>query len=233
MHISDAVRALDGDLQSMFGRRLRSLVAYGDAGGTHESRAPTLVVVDSLTAGDLRMCAGKVASWHDLGLATPLVLGAHEFSGSLEAFPYEFGAILADHTVVSGENPFDGLHIGPADLRHACEIQARSHLLHLRQGYLETRGRGDAIADLVARSAPPFVALVKSVARLQGAPSLDKNAAAALVERAAGLQVGSLGEIVKLPSAASPSPEDARRLFPGYLAAIERLTSYIDSWTAS
>ncbi len=186
-----------------------------------------------MTADDLRACAGKVASWHDLGLATPLVLGAHEFSGSLEAFPYEFGAILADHTVVSGENPFDGLHISPADLRHACEIQARSHLLHLREGYLETRGRGDALADLISRSVPPFVALVKSVARLQGAPSLDKNAAAALVERAAGLRAGSLGEIVKLPSAASPSSEDARRLFPGYLDAIERLMSYIDSWTAS
>ena len=117
----------------------------------------------------------KVAPWHDLGLATPLVLGAHEFSGSLEAFPFEFGAILADHAVVSGENPFDGLRIGPADLRHACEIQARSHLLHLREGYLETRGRGDALANLIARSAPPFAALVKSIARLQGLPSLDET----------------------------------------------------------
>jgi hypothetical protein len=229
MHISDAVRALDRDLRAVFGNRLRSLVAYGDAGGTHDPPAPTLAVV----AGDLRSCADRVASWHDLGLATPLVLHAQEFGRLLDAFPYEFGAILADHAVVSGENPFDGLRVGPAELRHACDIQARSHLLHLRQGYLETRGRGDALADLIARSAPPFVALVKSVARLQGEPSLDRAGAAALVERTLGLGAGTLGEIVKLHPGASPKSEDARRLFPGYLAAVERLTSYLDHWTAS
>ena len=233
MHISDGVRALDRDLRAVFGSRLRSLVAYGDAGGKHDSPAPTLAVVDGLTASDLRRCADKVASWHDLGLATPLVLHAQEFSRLLDAFPYEFGAILADHAVVSGENPFNGLRVGPMELRHACEIQARSHLLHLRQGYLETRGRGDALADLIARSVQPFVALVKSVARLQGEPSLDKAGAAALVERTLDLGAGSLDEIVKLHSGASPKSEDARRLFPGYLDAVERLTSYIDHWTAT
>jgi hypothetical protein len=44
---------------------------------------------------------------------------------------------------------------------------------------------------------------------------------------------GTLGEIVKLHSGAPPSPDDARRLLPGYLDAVERLTSYIDDWTAS
>ena len=38
-----------------------------------------------------------------------------------------------------------------ADLRRACEVQARSHLLHLREGYLETRGRADALSDLIVR----------------------------------------------------------------------------------
>jgi hypothetical protein len=233
MHIADGVRALDRDLRAVFGSRLRSLVAYGDASGKHDAPAPTLAVVDDLTAGDLRTCADQVAAWHDLGLATPLVLHAREFSRLLDAFPYEFGAILADHAVVSGENPFDGLKVEPAELRHACEVQARSHSLHLRQGYLETRGRGDALADLIARSVPPFVALVKSVARLLGEPALDKAGAAALVERTLGLGAGTLGEIVNLRSGTSPRTEDARRLFPGYLDGVERLISYIDRWTAS
>ena len=60
---------------------------------------------------------------------------------SLDAFPLEFGAILADHAVVSGASPFDGLTVDAADLRRACEVQARSHLLHLREGYIE---RADA-----------------------------------------------------------------------------------------
>ena len=50
-----------------------------------------------------------------------------------------------------------------ADVRRACEVQARSHLLHLREGFLETRGRSDALADLIVQSAAAFAALVGSI----------------------------------------------------------------------
>ena len=231
MNIPDAVEALERDLRDIFGPRLRSLVAYGAASGS--DKAPTLAVVDALTADDLRACAGRVAVWHDAGLATPLLLGAHEFGRSLDVFPLEFGAILADHVVTFGSNPFEGLGVDPAHVRQACEIQARSHLLHLREGYVETRGRGDALADLIARSAAPFVALMTSVARLQGGAELpDASAAAVAMERALGLPEGSLSEIMKL-SAGGPLPSDAaRRIFPVYLDAVERLTRYIDRWSA-
>ena len=231
MKIPDAVQVLERDLRDIFGARLQSLVAYRAPGGS--APAPTLAVVDALTADDLRACADRVAAWHDAGLATPLLLGAQEFGRSLDAFPLEFGAILADHVVTFGSNPFDGLGVDPTHLRHACEIQARSHLLHLREGYVETRGRGDALAELVARSAAPFVALMMSVARLQGgAEPREANAATVAMERALGLADGSLTEIMKL-SAGGPLPSDtARRIFPAYLDAVERLTNYVDRWSA-
>ena len=230
MNIPDAVQALERDLRDIFGPRLQSLVAYRAASGT--DKVSTLAVVDALTADDLRACAGRVAAWHDAGLTTPLLLGAQEFGRSLDAFPLEFGAILADHVVTAGRNPFEGLRVDPAYVRQACEIQARSHLLHLREGYVETRGRGDALADLIVRSAAPFVALMTSVARLQGG-ALDTSAAAAAMTRALGLPEGSLAEIMKL-SAGGPLPSDtARRIFPAYLDAAERLTNYIDRWSAT
>ena len=61
----------------------------------------------------------KLGAWHDAGLATPLLIAADEFARSLDAFPFEFGAILWDHVVVAGSNPFDGLSVKPADLRRA------------------------------------------------------------------------------------------------------------------
>jgi hypothetical protein len=231
MNIPDAVQVLERDLRDIFGPRLQSLVVYRAASGS--DKVSTLAVVDGLTAGDLRACAGRVAAWHDAGLATPLLLGAQEFGRSLDAFPLEFGAILADHVVTFGSNPFEGLGVDPAHVRQACEIQARSHLLHLREGYVETRGRGDALADLIVRSAAPFVALMTSVARLQGGAGLDTSAAAVAIARALGLPDGSLTEIMKL-SAGGPLPSDtARRIFPAYLDAAERLTAYIDRWSAT
>jgi hypothetical protein len=180
MQIPDAVHTLARDLGEIFGGRLESVVAYGlaAAAGAHpDSRAHgaprggsspvhTLAMIDALTHRDLVACAARVAAWDEAGLATPLLLVVREFEASLDAFPLELSAILADHVVVSGRNPFDGLTIDAADLRRACEVQARSHLLHLREGFLETRGRSDALSVLIVRSAAPFAALLKSIARL-------------------------------------------------------------------
>jgi hypothetical protein len=98
-------------------------------------------------------------------------------------------------------------------MRRACEIQARSHLLHLREGYIETQGRSDALAELIARSAAPLSALLRSVTRLKGISAAD-----GVLAQVAGLNGKEL------------SPEAARRLFPDYLSAVEYLTSEIDQW---
>ena len=72
-----------------------------------------------------------------------------------------------------------------------------------------------------------------SIARLVGEAAADTttNASAAEhVERAIGAPPGSLADVVRRsPRAALPSDE-ARRLFPPYLNAIERLTVFVDQW---
>jgi hypothetical protein len=213
MPISDAVTAIDRDLREMFGDRLRSVVAYAVTDRAPGTPQPMLVIVEALTPADLRDCAARVARWQESGLATPLFLETAEFPRSLDAFPFEFGAILADHVIVSGDNPFGGLQIDQADLRRACEVQARSHLLHLREGYIETQGRSDALAALITRSSGPLSALLRSVARLKGTQFAD----------------GVLGEIANLHSQ-ELSSDTARRLFPEYLSAVEHLTNEIDRW---
>jgi hypothetical protein len=227
--ISDAVRSLDRDLHQLFRERLKSVVAYASAEGP-DAAAPTLAVVQQLTADDLRACAARVASWHDAGLATPLLLDEQEFGRSLDAFPFEFGAILAEHALVSGDSPFTGLRVDPADLRRACEVQARSHLLHLREGFLETRGRSDALADLIVRSAAPLTALLTNVARLDTADSRDPVAAAAHVESRTGVPNGVFADIARLTPGATVSSEHARAIFPSYLAAVRTLADHIDRW---
>jgi len=242
--IPPAVRTLDGDLREVFGARLRSLVAYGihahpvphdDGSGGHgqEHSGPplvhTLAVVDTLTSDDLRGCGLRLTKWHDLGLATPLLLAADEFARSLDVFPFELSAILADHAVVSGANPFEGLDVDVDDLRRACEVQARGHLLHLRQAFMETRGRGDALAVLVVRSAPAWASLLQNVARLDGHATHDPASAARHVERLLGLTNG-VEEVVRLTHVHEIPSGDALRVFPGYLDAAERLTKYVDRW---
>jgi hypothetical protein len=242
MPIPDAVRALERDLRGIFGSRLQSLLVYGHraaahhasvghgADGHHAAPIRTLALVESATLDDLRASAQQVDGWHDAGLATPLLLAAHEFEQSLDAFPLEFGAILADHLVVSGDNPFASLTVDPADVRRACEVQARSHLLHLREGFLETRGRADALSLLIVQSAPAFAALVTSLARLEGRATDDVSAAARHVERAVGLANGPIAEVAALAHAHDLPSEAAEQLFAPYLDAAEKIVQYVDRW---
>ena len=243
MTSSDAVQILERELREIFGSRLQSLVIYGqharpahDAHGHDHHAAPpthTLAVIESIGAADLKACAGRVDAWHGAGLATPLLFAAHEFEQSLDAFPFEFGAILADYTVVAGENPFASLAVDPADLRRACEIQARSHLLHLREGFLETRGRADALSVLIVQSAAAFAALVTSIARLEGHPVDDPSAAARHVERILGTGNSAVGEVVKLSGVHDITSADGERLIGPYLDAVDRLVRYVDGWNGA
>src|SRR5258706_782939 len=218
MAIPEAVRELERDLRGIFGARLQSLSIYGTprrAPGEREahgapphashaahghSHAPTttLAVVESMTHVDLRGCAGRIEAWHDAGLATRLLSAAREFERSLDASPLEFGAIVATHIVVAGGSPFASLKVDPADVRRACEVQARSHLLHLREGYLETRGRADALSVLIVQSAAAFAALVTSVARLEGHATDDAASAARHVERVLGAPECAVAEVAAL-----------------------------------
>ncbi len=122
------------------------------------------------------------------------------------------------------------MRVEAADLRQACEVQARGHLLHLRQAFMETRGRADALAVLIVHSAPAWAALLQNVARLDGHASHDRSAAARHVERLLAVTNG-VEEIVKLAGVKEIPSADALRIFPGYIDAAERLTKYVDRWS--
>ena len=214
------------DLQHIFGERLHAVVAYGAPGA---SPAPCLAIVQSISAADLDECAARVATWHRAGCATPLLLTKDEFAGSLDAFPIEYGEILDTHRIVHGVNPFIGLTIRTEDLRRECETLVKGHLVHLRENYVECRGRQSEVGELVAHAAPAFVLILRRLARLDGAPAethADLNAYAA---QRPGLDPRLVGDVLAM-AGHQPAGVDAIRIYPAYLAAVEQLWHFIDSW---
>lgn len=212
MAIAGPLSGLSRDLADIFGARLEAVVTYGGANAAPTEPIRTLALVTSLTQDDLVACAGRVSTWHRQQLATPLVLPSREFGRALDAFPFEFGAIIDDHTVVVGNDPFATLRVETADLRRACEVQARSHLLHLREAFIETANRSADIAALIERSAGPLAALLKNLARLGGEPSAD------VLSRVARITPKSL------------AADEAQRLLPDYVKALEHLVASVDRW---
>lgn len=214
-------------LHGIFGHRLRSVVAYGlDTSDT----LSCLALVHSLTMADLEACADRAQGWKRHGIATPLILPEEEFRRSLDAFPLEYAEIIRAHTVLFGASPFDGTAIDRADLRRACEAQIKSHLVHLREGFIEAAGVPRAIADLVRASAPAFAALLRHIAQLNGATATDRATATREGARAAQLPDRVVSDIVGLEQSSGVRATDAARLYPEYLAAVEQLARYIDGW---
>ena len=217
------------DLQHIFGERLHAVVAYGAPGATP---APCLALVQSIGAADLDECAARVASWHRAGCATPLLLTKNEFAGSLDAFPIEYGEILETHSIVFGVNPFTGLTIRTEDLRRECETMVKSHLLHLRENYVECRGRQSEVGALVAEAAPGFALILRRLARLDGAAAATNADVSAWAVRRPGLDARTVGDVLAL-SGNRAAGVDAIRIYPAYLAAVEQLWQFIDGWRAS
>jgi hypothetical protein len=190
-----ATDTLAAQLRDVFGDRLRMVAAFGHA-------AHTVAIVETVTPSDLDKCASFCPGWKKIGLAPPLLMPVVELSRALEAFPLEFSEILATRKLIAGTDLLAALKVPLEDLRRACEVQARSHLVHLREGYIEAAGNGKAVARLVDASKRPFHALVANVARLDGS-SVDD-----LISR-----MGLGGHT-----------------FREALIAAERLVEYVDRW---
>lgn len=202
-----ALDRLAADLRQIFGHRLSSVAAYGNDRPLH-----TLVLVDRIGFADLSACGPLTEQWRSRGLATPLLLSRDEFLRTLDVFPVEYGAIIDNHAVVVGTDPFAGCAVCEADLRRAVELQAKSHLIHLREGFLEADGRPDAIARLMAASMPAYRALIENLERLNP-----------------GAMTGGGEQLMRELSTVS-TIADPTALFARYVAEVERVWGYVDAW---
>jgi hypothetical protein len=226
-----AALRLVSDLRDTFSERLRSVVAYGP----HldgDTRAPLtcLALVTELTLTDLESCARRAGHWERQGIGTPLILPQGEFFRSLDAFPLEYGEIIRAHQRVFGGDPFEGVTITREDLRRAVETQVKSHLLHLREGFIEAGGRPAVISDLVASSAAAFTALLRHVAWLNGSANTDRVQAAREGAQVARISETLVSDMLALDRGGAMQATDSARLMPEYLAAVEQLARTVDAW---
>ncbi len=210
-------------MRRVFGDRFEALVAYGVNA--------SVVFVRVLEGDDLQAIRPLVDAWHRDGLATPLVVTVDEFTRSLDAFPLEYQSMLDAHTVIAGEPPFASLRVAPDDLRRACEAQARSHLIHLRQGWMDAGSHDAHLADLLVRSAEPFQTVLLNVARLSGAAHASADDLERFAAQTIGMPAGIARDVLELIA----RPERGRHLLArvgDYLHGAERLWDFVDTWRA-
>ncbi|HET7218938.1 MAG TPA: hypothetical protein VFJ02_12870 [Vicinamibacterales bacterium] len=230
-----ATETLVADLERVFGARLRSVVAYGQAQPSDERPLHGLALVESLTFADLQQLVPLALGWRKLALAVPLILPHHEFLRTLDVFPLEYGNIIANHVVVAGSNPFADAQVSVADRRRGCELEAKSHVIHLREGFLETGGDARQVVNLIAASAASFRSVLENIIRLERGPESWTGSAddAALATQAAdviGIPAPLVAEVLA-SSRGSSTIADPAALLARYIDASERIWRFVDGWT--
>jgi hypothetical protein len=211
---------LSDDLQRIFGTRFVALVAY-------DARRSVLFA-ESITVEDLAAAARRADVWSArLSLEPPLMLTPDEFRRSLDTFPVEYGAILRRHLVIAGTPPFEGVSVSDHDLRHALEVLAKGHVLHLRAGAINTGGRAARGRDLIVASIDPFRAILASAARLNGQELESDDELAAFAETALGIPSDTVRGILAIDAGDDFDPS---AVMPPYLDAAERVWAALDQW---
>jgi hypothetical protein len=188
------------ELKEVFGDRLAMVATFGGS-------ADTCAIVRSLSIDDLDRCASLAPKWSKAGLGVPLLIVKDDLPRALDAFPLELTEILATRQVVAGEDLLANLAVPKTELRRACEVQARAHVLHLREAYIEAGGDQKAKDTLVAAAVAPFRALVTNVARLDG--------------------ISPKALVTQL------NLDNFEKGFPEALRAAERIVDYVDRWSHS
>ena len=226
-----AIDALARDLDHNFGARLQSLVAY--PGNQADGSVHSCAIVEGLGFRDLVSCLPQTESWHRRGIAVPLMLASGELERTVDLFPLEYSSILADYLVVRGRDPFQGISIPIEDVSGATEGQAKSHLIHLREAFLESHGETTRIGRLIASSAAPLRALLTNIARLHDqAPgeTLSDPALATIAETRIGIPATLIREILASSGGGHSTIADPSALLAHYIEAAQKLWEYVDRW---
>jgi predicted nucleotidyltransferase len=224
-------------LRAAYGSRLASVVLYGSAaGGDHipdRSDYNVLVLLDSLDDTQAFVAASAVArAWRESGNPPPMTMTVQEWRRSSDIFPMEYADILERNRVLHGPPPFEGISVDRADLRLQLEQQVMGKLLQLRQGALLAGNDGKRQAELVAASLSTMMVLFRAVLRLHGeTPAGDNAAIATRVGALAGFDPAPFLRAVRhVRGAEKLSTSDAGQVLSGYLAAIDRLSRYLDQF---
>ena len=226
-----ALAGLAADLGRVFGPGLHTVAAYGMNIPVEPPRMlHSIALVERLVFSDLTRCASLVGGWQRRSLAVPLILEREEFLRTLDIFPLEYGDIIAHHVLVAGTDLFATARVARADVRRACELAAKSHLVHLREGFLEAAGDSKATARLIGASAASFRALLSNIARLAEGDDFDDVAETAA--RQIGISAPVVREVLQAGAGNNSTIADPTALFTRYLDAVEHVWEFVDTWRA-
>ena len=231
--VKNTIQPFMTDIQLLFGDHMVSLIVYGSAATeeyvSKKSDINVLIVLDGEGIQNLQPVQKKIARWHKQGIR-PLFLTESYIDRSLDSFPIEFLNMQSAYHVVTGKDVLKSLDIARQDLRLQCERELKGKLLHLRQGFVMTRGHKGGLKGLIKESVGAFTAIFRALLHLQGKeiPAAKQD----VIQQAC--KVFNLDEdlfstlIAIRQDAAKPSQTELEKIVVAYIQQIDALSNQVD-----
>ncbi|MBW2194484.1 MAG: hypothetical protein JRD47_03145 [Deltaproteobacteria bacterium] len=223
------------DYKGVFSDGLVSIIVYGSTAcgeyvaGTSDINL--MIVVSEDRIDFLEQAFGVIKKWRKHNVATPLLLTEDYVRTSLDVFPIEYLNFQNCHEVVYGKDILDELTFDPYLLRLQCEREIKGKLLLLREGFLETRGKGRYIQELISDSLHAFIAIFNGLLHLKG-KELPRNGRDVVTEICAtfGLDSVVFERLLDIKAKRiKPSAKELTELFKSYLKEVRRLWKVVDT----
>jgi predicted nucleotidyltransferase len=228
------LKAYAKEITGVFGEQLEGILLYGSAVRgeflPERSNLNILLLVTSYDSTVLKKYSAMHRRWSKGQIVVPLFLTEEELRMSATVFPLEFLEIQEQHRVLGGRDPFIGFHVKTDRLREGVIHGLTSHLLRLRQRYVEGGGTDDATTILLPLAITSILPLLRGVQRLLGRPVLS-HSDAVITDVAEQLKLdlqGLLDVWLLKRGQISPGTSEVPRLFDRYSHAVTVLTRTVE-----
>ncbi|MFA6449375.1 MAG: hypothetical protein WCX65_07910 [bacterium] len=218
------------------GRSLTAAVLFGSATGQHyvqgKSDINTFMVFDQVDLPLLKTLL-PVFNRHFKKLrARPIVVDSEFIADSTDVFPMEFLEWKEGSVAFHGVNPLDTADISRLNLRLEIEENLRGKNLRLTQSYFEVGGNPAKFRSFLESTLPTFFTVFRNILRLTGAaPERDQDSLIKAIETKTGLRLVAFRGLLQAKKRRGKlSSAELDSLFSAYIAELDALTRYIDSF---
>ena len=217
------------------GQNLQSIVLYGSA-ATGEFQADfsnlnLLCILRETSFSKLSAIAPVVEWWHRQKNPAPLIMTQEELEHSTDVFSIEFLDMQHHHRVLFGDEVLGPLQIPTHQHRAQLEYELREKLILLRQRLLEAGDNDRALWQLLLGSVSTFGTLFRhALLALGDAGPHSKREAIQLLAARIPFEPSAFLQLLDIRDHKADRKQfDAKDVFTRYLAAVQQVTSAVDT----
>ena len=217
------------------GHNLQSIVLYGSA-ATGEFQADfsnlnLLCILRETSFSKLSAISPVVEWWHRQKNPAPLIMTQEELEHSTDVFSIEFLDMQHHHRVLFGDELLRPLQIPMHQHRAQLEYELREKLILLRQRLLEAGDNDRALWQLLLGSVSTFGTLFRhALLALGDAAPHSKREAIQLLATRIPFEPSAFLQLLDIRDHKADRKQfDAKDVFTRYLAAVQHVTSAVDT----